>query len=379
MGTYQYWLNGQDDPSQVSVTYSGQFYELCQNLGAEAYVIAYNEEKKFLKDGQFTIEHRPKPLQNLPGAFYHLSQIWYGIDLIKTALQWKADVVIVPDGTTHWFLLSMLPSIGIQVIPALHCTLWRKYVPLKKSEKILLRMARPLFARCAGILSASNDISSQIQQLTGDQHSKIAEFLPLYRRSEFSEVPKTAPPKSPFRVLFMGRIEAEKGVFDLLAIAQRFLEMGRDDICFDICGTGSALDELRRAVSQLGLEKTFICHGYCQKPRIRELLGQSHVVIAPTKTDFVEGFCQAAAEGVLAHRPTITSSVCPALSYIRPAIVEVQPNDVQGYGDAILRLCEDEEFYEEKRQGCQAVQEQFYDPSRSWQAALQSILAELAP
>jgi hypothetical protein len=40
IGTFEHWKNGKDDPSQLAITYSGQFYETCAELGAEAYVIS---------------------------------------------------------------------------------------------------------------------------------------------------------------------------------------------------------------------------------------------------------------------------------------------------------------------------------------------------
>src|SRR6185437_9977736 len=48
-------------------------------------------------------------------------------------------------------------------------------------------------------------------------------------------------------------------------------------------------------------------------------------------TDFIEGFNKVVAEGILAGKPVITSSVCPALEYVADGIVEVPPNDTQAY------------------------------------------------
>jgi glycosyltransferase involved in cell wall biosynthesis len=107
---------------------------------------------------------------------------------------------------------------------------------------------------------------------------------------------------------------------------------------------------------------------------MKEELRMAHVLIVPTTTDFIEGFNQVVVEGVLAGRPVITSSICPALSYVRDAVVEVAPDDVQGYGDAIVRLREDRGLYEEKRLACLAYQPQFYDLKQSWAAALESVL-----
>jgi glycogen synthase len=75
----------------------------------------------------------------------------------------------------------------------------------------------------------------------------------------------------------------------------------------------------------------------------------------------------------------ITSSVCPALEYVRDAVVEVPVNDVKAYGDAIVQLCEDPAFYQEKVRGCTATQQQFYDADRGWGAAVKRMLRLIDP
>ena len=99
-----------------------------------------------------------------------------------------------------------------------------------------------------------------------------------------------------------------------------------------------ALTELKAAAESADLAERFRCHGHCNKPTMREMFARCHVVIVPTTSEFIEGFNQVVAEGVLSGRPVITSSVCPALDYVRDAVVEVPPDDVKGYGDAILKL-----------------------------------------
>jgi glycosyltransferase involved in cell wall biosynthesis len=108
-----------------------------------------------------------------------------------------------------------------------------------------------------------------------------------------------------------------------------------------------------------------------------EMYSRSHVVIVPTTTDFIEGFNKVVAEGVLAGRPVITSSVCPALALVREAVEEVPADDVAAYADAIVRLREDRALYEARRHACLSAQEQFYDPGQGWAAALKSVLAPL--
>jgi glycosyltransferase involved in cell wall biosynthesis len=373
--TYCHWVVGQDDPSQVSNTYSSQFYNLCRELEAQAYVISSCPQRQFVRHTQFKIDHRPIPLRSSSGIFYHLGQVWYGLRLIVSAIRFKANVAIVADGTTHWFVLTLLSWLGVAVIPSLHCTLWRKYVPQRKVEKLILKLSHYFFARCcAAILTVSDEISEQITQFTGNQHPLIRRFSPTYRRNQFSGIDAPSDKRSPFRVLFVGRIERDKGVFDLLEIAKRFAASGRQEITFDLCGTGTALESLRVAAHLAGVDSSFVCHGHYHKPQMREMFNQAHVIIVPTRTEFSEGFNKVVAEGVLSGRPIVTSAVCPALPYVREAVVEVTPNDPIAYGDALLELCDNRQFYEQKRRACIALQEQFYDKSRSWGMTLKSVL-----
>lgn len=375
LGTYSYWRKGEDDPSQFAITYSSQFYDACRDLQAEGYVISSCEEKKYLRDGNYTLEHRPKPLRNASGLLYHLGQIWYGLGLIATAIAWRANVAIVADGTTHWFVLSLLSFLGVQAVPSLHCTPMRKFGPQRKIDQLLSRLNRHFFAKsCTAIMSISDDIDKQLANLTGGKTKCIVQFKPTYRHTEFATVKQPDGEHSRFRVLFVGRVEANKGVFDLVEIAKRFAALGRKDITFDICGTGSALDALREQVKLAGVDSAFTFHGYCNKLKMRERFSKAHAVIVPTKTDFVEGFNKVVAEGVLSSRPVITSAVCPAVSHMDGRLVEVPPDDVTAYGDALLKLCDDREFYEQKRQYPQHLVNQFYDLSNGWAGALESIL-----
>lgn len=375
IGTYKYWVEGQDDPSQLSITYSSQFYEVCRDLDAQAYVISSCEERKFLHESQFLIEHRPIPLRSSSGLLYHLGLLWYGLRLIASAIHFRADVAVVSNGTTHWFILSLLPWFGVAVIPSLHCTLWRKYIPQGKAEKLILRLSHYFFANgCAAILTISDDISEQVAQLTANKDGKILKFSPTYRRHQFAGIDAPDKKRKPFRVLFASRIEQDKGVFDLLEIAKRLAALGRQDITFELCGGGSVLESVRLAAKVAGIDSHFVCHGHCNKQKMRQILNQTHVVIVPTKSDFLEGFNKVVAEGILSGRPVITSAVCPAISSVWDAVVEVPPDDINSYTDALLKLCDNPEFYEQKRQSCLGMQEQFYDNERSWGTVLKSVL-----
>ena len=47
------------------------------------------------------------------------------------------------------------------------------------------------------------------------------------------------------------------------------------------------------------------------------------------------------AEAILANRPLIASAVCPALEDLQEASIEVQPDNIDQYCQAVLRLSEE--------------------------------------
>ena len=99
--TFEHWKAGRDDPSQVAVTYSGQFYDVARDLDARAMVVASNVERRKLSDGNFRIEHRPFPAWARGGALYHVSRVWYAMRLVMTRCREAIGAWSVPL-RLHW-------------------------------------------------------------------------------------------------------------------------------------------------------------------------------------------------------------------------------------------------------------------------------------
>jgi glycosyltransferase involved in cell wall biosynthesis len=375
VGTYRHWKEGRDDPSQVAVTYSGQFYDLCRDLGAEAYVISYCPRKDRIKDGHFRVLHRKVPFVNSIGPLYLLGQFWSGLRLTASAAWFRADVAVVMSGV-NWSSMSLLPRFGSKIVPTLHAQLWRISHPPMGFNRFLWWLNGKFFrSSAAAVIYISDSVLHQLVGLTGELDAPVLYFVPTYREGSFQGGDAARPDQQPpFRVLYAGRVERDKGVFHLLEVAKRFAAEGRSDIEFDLCGSGSALDELRAQADRAGVTARFRCHGHMNKQGMRDMYVRAHTVVVPTTTDSVEGLNKVVIESVLAGRPVITSTVCPAIEYVRDAVVEVPPDDVRAYGDAILRLVDDRRLYEEKRRNCAAAGGQFYDPARGWGTTLRRVL-----
>ncbi len=376
ISTYHQWRERRE-PTSGPRTYSGQFFEVCSRLGARALLIFESGTRTCkeieLSDGAIRIVPRRCRANELRGIRFHLSLLGYGLRLFASVVRFRADVVVV-SREIHSVLLIPLALAGYKIVPGLACVIWPVNKPLSPRKRLMHRMSRALYRRFSfAIISMSEEISAQVRSIAGGRTRPIVEFLPTFHRENVEL--RDPPEDGPFRVLFAGRIERVKGVFDVLEIARRFHEAGRHDVTFEICGTGSVLEELKAAAAAAGLgPERFLFRGHCQPPELREAYARCHAVIVPTTSDFVEGFNQVVVEGILANRPVVTSRICPAIQYVRGGVVEVPPDDVQAYGDALLRLASDRDFYESKRQSCRALQEPFYDFGNSLSTALWSIL-----
>src|SRR5208283_877693 len=108
IGTFQHWVQGREDPSQVSVTYSGQFYDVCREFQAESHSIASSRNPGAVREGLFRVVHRPIFFERGPAPLYHFGQVLSGFRLLLTALRFRAHVAVICSGSAHWFSLTLL-------------------------------------------------------------------------------------------------------------------------------------------------------------------------------------------------------------------------------------------------------------------------------
>jgi glycosyltransferase involved in cell wall biosynthesis len=358
------------------LTYSGQFLDVCRDLGAEGYLIAYHPRRELLRHGAFTIEHRPITHLETGGLGFLIGQWRTAIGYVFTARRFGADAVVATDSQGAWAPLRLLRLFGIRLIPSVHCALWPVNSEPRAMKRLFFKLEAGAFRKPASaVLCVSRGVARQVRELTKGRHAPILEFVPNYRNHVVERIDGPPAARKPFRVLYAGRIERYKGLFELLDIAKRFDGQGRNDIEFDLCGDGAALEELKRHADAAGVASRFRVHGHLSRPRMREMHAGSHVVLVPTTSEFVEGINKVVVEGVLAGRPVITSSVCGATEYVSGAVEEVPTDDTGAYGDAILRLCDDRTLYDRRRAACATAATQFYDRDRGWAAALKRALS----
>lgn len=364
--TYDFWLKGESDPNEVSITFSAQILDYCRQTSSQIYMTSTREGKDLLVDGDVTIEHRTKPSYNfLRGGGYHLGELVYGVGLLITALRFRADIVLVDSGVTHYFILFLFRLFGIKVIPILHNTLWPSGFPPKRLIPRGVAWCDKWFFKYGAnaIMGVSDECRIQVKTLAGTRcTNKFFQFRAQFEVEFFSKIPM-APDyfSKPFTIVFVGRIEEFKGIFDIVEMAEKLDDKYRGNFHWIICGTGPAIGDLKDLRQEKNMNNCISVKGWVSRAELVNVYAQSHLAIVPTTSGFREGLAMTAAEAALAGRPVITSAVVPALNEMKNACYEAITNNIDSYVEGIEKIASDHELYESMRVSCAVESEQFID------------------
>jgi glycosyltransferase involved in cell wall biosynthesis len=269
------------------------------------------------------------------------------------------------------------------VVPILHNTLWPNgFPPTSLAKHLVMKLDRAFWKRVPlAPIAVSPECERQVDQLTKGRHSAIFQTRAQFEPEYFAQIPPPPPhDQRPFRIMFIGRVNRNKGVFDILEIARRIQESHPGLIRWEICGGGPDFDDLQSCCQKLDLEQTFQLRGWTSLEDLVGVYARSHASIVPTRSGFAEGLAMTAAEAILAGRPLITNPVVPALELLSPACIAARTDNVDSHHQAVLKLATDPDLYNRLCGACQDLSAPFYDRGCGLAAALKrALVSELPP
>ncbi len=127
-------------------------------------------------------------------------------------------------------------------------------------------------------------------------------------------------------VLYVGRLEYIKGI-DILIEAINLAKENLPEICLHIVGNGSKHREIKKLISDLGLEKNVFLHGFISEKEKNNIYSVCDMVVVPSRD---EPFGIIILEAMLAGKPLIVSD--------RGALPELVKN---GQNGLVVKLTKD--------------------------------------
>jgi len=181
-------------------------------------------------------------------------------------------------------------------------------------------------------------------------------------RSKISE-------NSQIRLIFIGRIEINKGLHYALQAFCRLKERGFN-LCFDIYGDGSQRAFLENRCKNI---RGIRFHGYIYHDDIPGALREGGILVLPS---IYEGFGHVVLEAMASGVPVITTAVGDLPKFMDNGNngILVPVRDIDAIGDAILRYIKDPEF----RTGCILNAKRYVNKEHSYRVLREKHLALLS-
>jgi glycosyltransferase involved in cell wall biosynthesis len=149
---------------------------------------------------------------------------------------------------------------------------------------------------------------------------------------------RIARQSSPVRLLFLGWLERDKGVFELIEACRRLA--ATHDFTLDIAGEGNSSAAARALVVRHELTEVIRFRGWVQGEQLREALAEADVLVLPS---WAEGLPNAMVEAMAAQLAVVVSRVgaIPELICDRRSGLLVEPRNADSLAGALAEIVDD--------------------------------------
>ena len=209
------------------------------------------------------------------------------------------------------------------------------------SDDVVELERRPL-ARLSRKLVSSNDVMNALCQAN---HDHLVEFG--YPTEKLAMIPNgidtspwltTSPPERVCRLLFLGRLERAKGIFELAdAFAQVHAASG--ELHLTVAGDGPDAEAFAARCDELAITGAVDFRGRVDYEQIGELFAQTDCLVLPS---YSEGMPLSVLEAAAHHRVLVLSDVGDMGPLFSASAHICQPRNVASLTEALRNASEDE-------------------------------------
>lgn len=375
--SFSQWLQGNSKGGETAKNYTALTLDFVAAEGVQAWLISSNDRVALVEHGPIRVENRPKPLAGAGGLAYHWQQWRYFLSLARSVRQFNATHVVIDSGTTHWFFLSLLALRGVKAYASFHNT----YYPIGHWRSTVIRDAirrlDGLFFRhlCAGALGVSQECRSQYAEV-GGRAADCLLYNAVFDPADFERFTSKPLAGLERRIVYVGRIEDDKGVFDLVH-ACRKLVARQPHLTWrvDFCGQGNAMAALGAMIDATPeLREHMHLRGQLDRSSLLQAYELADVVVVPTTSRFSEGFPKVCAEALLARRPLLISSAVPTVEGLELAACTYRCDDPDALAEQLETLLTQPQFHAAKAAACSHISAHFLDPARGLTQAFKRLI-----
>jgi glycosyltransferase involved in cell wall biosynthesis len=230
-----------------------------------------------------------------------------------------------------------LPAMVVGLMKALRLIPYPTLVTAEtggQDDDVVALERRPFF-RVSRAIVARNDVLNGLCQSNVDNLHAAG-----FPAQKITKIPNgvdttawltTTSPSRVARFLFLGRLEAAKGVYELIEAIARLREQ-HPDVSLAIAGEGEARSDLERRCEQLGLTSTVRFLGRVPYETLGDVFEESDCLVLPS---YSEGMPLSVLEAAAHHRVLIVTEVGDIATLFGDRIRTCPPRDAAGLAAAM--------------------------------------------
>lgn len=228
----------------------------------------------------------------------------------------------------HWWFPAGLLALGGAGQLPLVTTMHGSDVRLARRVRIVHPLFRRVLARSAAATTVSSWLAGEARAMAPDARITVAPMP-----ADVALFTLEGPPRIPGRFLFVGRLNQQKGIGDLLEA----LAWTPPAITLDVVGAGDDAEALRAQAVRLGLEARVRWMGAVPRHELPALYARAQALVVPSRN---EGLGLVAVEAQLCRTPVIAYRSGGLPDVVDPAWggTLVTPGDHRALADAIIAI-----------------------------------------
>jgi glycogen synthase len=369
-GTFDYWARGLHDPRTPVVAYSSMFYSVVASIDATALILIEQDKQPSSRDPRFQFVYTPHR-RGRRGLGYRIDEFAFSTSVLPHLRDFRPDVIIVGTDAPNRLVRNLPPA--RRIILTAHNSFWPMgHRPDNLRARLRLWSTKRALQRIDLAVNTSSECAFQVAALGGPSGMRSFTEIPQVLETFYPMAVEPRPVAQ--SLLYLGRIEANKGVFDLLGA---FTGLAKDhpELHLGFAGTGSADAALKEAVATSGCADRISIHGLLPAIDVHRLLDKTDLLVCPTRTASGEGLALVVVEAAVHGVPTLLSSIVPAKMLFPEGCLEFPVDDMGALAETMRTVVENSESYCRLRTAVSTQRSQFINRAESWGSQLYRALA----
>ncbi len=215
--------------------------------------------------------------------------------------------------------VAALEAFGVPWVAHTHAPL-NLIRPAERSS-VYRQVIQQVLSRADAIIAVTAALEPQIREWTGGR----VPIHTVYNPVDPAALPEPSNNDGPPEVLFLGLMVRDKGVYDIIDVAQQVRDVV-PDVRFTLGGDGPELEQVESAVAAAGVGQFVHTPGWISGDALTQAFGRASVFCLPS---YNEGFPVCIVEAMVVGLPVISTDVWG----IPEAVVDGETGVIHAAGD----------------------------------------------